>query len=169
MQEKSQCILRKAELNDLEQINEIYNWAVTNTVATFDLNERSRDGALSWFNVHLDPYYPIFVVERGQKIVGWGSLSPFHTRPAYRQSGEFSIYVASEYQGQGIGDALLKKCCEEAEFLGYHTLLGLITATNIASLSLAKKYGFTEAGRFREVGKKFGKNLDVVVMQKMLN
>jgi phosphinothricin acetyltransferase len=169
MQEKSQCILRKAELSDLERINEIYNWAVMNTVATFDLNERSREGAQSWFNVHLDPYYPIFVVESRQKIVGWGSLSPFHTRPAYRQSGEFSIYVAPEYHGQGIGDTLLKKCCEEAELLGYHTLLGLITATNIASLSLAEKYGFTEAGRFREVGKKFGKNLDVVVMQKMLN
>jgi phosphinothricin acetyltransferase len=63
----------------------------------------------------------------------------------------------------------MKKCCEEAEMLGYHTLLGLITATNLSSLSLAKKYEFIEVGRFREVGKKFDQNLDVVVMQKMLN
>lgn len=160
-------ILRKAQAKDLGRMNEIYNWAVLHSVATFDLAERTEEDARQWFQSHQKAYYPLYVVEIKGEISGWGSLSPFHTRPAYEQSGEFSIYVAPEWKGQRIGDALLQKLCLEAERLGYHTLLGLITATNEASLCLAKKHGFLESGRYREVGRKFGQRLDVVVMQKI--
>lgn len=161
--------LRKADLNDLERINEIYNWAIINTVATFDLDKRSLQAARNWFDSHQDPYYPLYVVECQGLVTGWGSLSPFHTKPAYKQSGEFSIYIAPEWTGRSMGNALLKALCGEAKTLGYHTLLGLITATNVQSLSLAKKHGFFEVGKYREVGKKFGQCLDVIVMQKVFD
>ncbi|AGA69543.1 sortase-like acyltransferase [Desulfitobacterium dichloroeliminans LMG P-21439] len=160
--------LRKATHEDLVQINEIYNWAVLNTVATFDLEERSLERAERWFESHLDPYYPLFVVENQRGVTGWGSLSPFHTRPAYKESGEFSIYIAPEWSGKSMGDALLETLCKEARKLGYHTLLGLITATNEKSLNLALKHGFFETGKYREVGKKFEQCLDVIVMQRIL-
>lgn len=159
--------LRIAQADDLGRINEIYNWAVLHSVATFDLVERTEDEAMRWFQSHQKAYYPLYVIEIKGEITGWGSLSPFHTRPAYEQSGEFSIYVAPEWKRRRIGDALLQKLCVEAERLGYHTLLGLITATNEASLCLTIKHGFFEAGRYREVGRKFGQRLDVVVMQKI--
>ena len=161
-------ILRKSVAGDLERMNGIYNWSVLHSVATFDLVERTEEEAKRWFHLHQDPYYPLYVVEKKGQITGWGSLSPFHTRPAYKQSGEFSIYIAPEWKGNRMGDALLQKLCSEAERLGYHTLLGLITATNEASLCLAKKHGFLEAGRYREVGRKFEQLLDVVVVQKLL-
>ncbi len=162
-------ILRKSVASDLERLNEIYNWSVLHSVATFDLVERTEEEAKRWFHSHQDPYYPLYVVEKQGQIMGWGSLSPFHTRPAYKQSGEFSIYIAPEWKGKRMGDALLQKLCAEAEQLGYHTLLGLITATNEASLCLSKKHGFLEAGRYREVGRKFEQLLDVVVVQKLLS
>jgi phosphinothricin acetyltransferase len=161
--------LRKAVINDLEKINEIYNWAVLHSVATFDLVERSKEDAERWFQSHLAPYYPLYVVDCQGEILGWGSLSPFHPRPAYKESGEFSIYVDSKWKGQGVGDMLLRALCQNAEDLGYHTLLGLITASNKASLRLAQKYGFLEVGRYREVGFKFGERLDVVVVQRLFS
>ncbi|MEL1135855.1 N-acetyltransferase family protein [Desulfitobacterium sp. THU1] len=160
--------LRKATHEDLGRINEIYNWAVLNTVATFDLEERTLERSEPWFASHLDPYYPLFVVENQSGVTGWGSLSPFRTKPAYKESGEFSIYIAPEWLGKSMGDALLKALCEEAGKLGYHTLLGLITASNEKSLNLAVKHGFYEVGRYREVGKKFGQYLDVITMQRIL-
>ncbi|HVJ50359.1 GNAT family N-acetyltransferase [Desulfitobacterium sp.] len=160
-------LIRKADSLDLKRITEIYNWAVQNTVATFDLVNRTEEKANQWFFTHQDPYYPLVVAEKNGKILGWGSISPFHPRPAYKSSGEFSIYIASEFQGLGIGKKLLETLCQIAQQLGYHTLLGLITGTNKASLALAGKLGFQETGRYREIGQKFGEILDVVVVQRI--
>lgn len=160
-------LLRKAIYGDLKRINEIYNWAVLNTVATFDLEERSFESAEKWFNIHQDPYYPVYVIEAQGEVRGWGSISPFHPRPAYKKSGEFSIYIDPDWTGKSMGDALLKYICQEAAVLGYHTLLGLITASNEKSLSLARKHHFIETGRYKEVGMKFGQYLDVIVVQRI--
>ncbi|AHF06729.1 GNAT family N-acetyltransferase [Desulfitobacterium metallireducens] len=159
--------IRIANNLDLKQITEIYNWAVENTVATFDLENRTEEKANEWFLVHQNSYYPLVVAEKEGKILGWASISPFHPRPAYKASGEFSIYIAPRSQGLGIGKRLLEALCQMAEQLGYHTLLGLITGTNEVSLALAGKLGFEETGRYREVGQKFGQVLDVVVVQKV--
>jgi len=162
-----QPIIRLACANDLQAVTAIYNWAVTRTVATFDLEERSPEAAWEWFQVHQDPFYPLYVVENNGKVSGWGSLSPFHPRPAYRLTGEFSIYLHPDRQGRGLGTLLLERLCWAAADIGYHSLIGLITASNCASLRLAAKCGFVEVGRYREVGRKFGQWLDVIAVQKM--
>ena len=159
--------IRLARQEDLARLNSIYNWAVEHTVATFDLEPRSWDQALAWYNLHQDPYYPLCVLETKAEIAGWGSISPFHPRPAYRRSGEFSVYVAPDFQHKGFGNILLGWLCREAEKLGYHTLLGLITASNKASLQLAAKHGFAQVGYYREVGCKFGSWQDVIVVQRL--
>jgi phosphinothricin acetyltransferase len=159
--------IRKANEMDITQVNEIYNWAVENNVATFDLENRTGEKAKQWFLSHQNPYYPLLVAEKDGKVLGWASISPFHPRPAYKSSGEFSIYIAPESQGQGVGKKLLEYLCQLAEQLGYHTLLGLITGTNLVSLALADKHGFKETGRYCEVGEKFGQILDVVVVQRI--
>lgn len=159
--------IRVANENDLKKITEIYNWAVQNTVATFDLENRTEEKAKEWFMFHQDPYYPLFVAEMNHEIIGWASISPFHPRPAYKASGEFSIYIAPEFHGHGLGKEFLAILCERAQQLGYHTLLGLITGINTPSLAVAEKLGFKEVGRYQEVGQKFGNILDVVVVQKI--
>lgn len=161
--------IRKAEKEDLERLREIYNWAVLHSVATFDLEERNVKQNEQWFTEHQQSMYPLYVaVDRGT-IVGWGSISPFHPRPAYRPTGEFSIYLAPEFQGKGVGDLILKYLCNCAATLEYHSLIGLITGTNLASLKLAEKNGFMRVGHYREVGIKFGQWLDVITVQKMIN
>ncbi|AFM42021.1 sortase-like acyltransferase [Desulfosporosinus acidiphilus SJ4] len=159
--------IRIAESHDLEQIREIYNWAVKNTVATFDLEERTIEQNIKWFNEH-HTRYPLYVAIDQETVTGWGSISPFHPRPAYRPTGEFSIYIAPNFQGKGIGDVLLKHLCSCAKTLEYHSLIGLITGTNKASLKLAERNGFVQVGHYREVGIKFGEWLDVVAVQKMI-
>lgn len=160
--------VRYAVKEDLASINEIYNWAVLNTTATFDLEARSVAEAERWFNSHQDARYPLIVLEIDGQVVGWGSLSPYHPRPAYRFTGEFSVYLAPEFRGQGLGSELLAFLCREAVTLGYHSLIGLITADNRASLRLAAKFGFTPAGHYQEVGYKFAQWLDLVTVQKIL-
>lgn len=159
--------IRPAHRGDLERITQIYNWAVQNSVATFDLDNRTNEQALQWYIIHQDSYYPLYAAEKDGEVVGWASISPFHPRPAYKKSGEFSIYIEPEFQGLGIGKDLLETLCQEAQRLGYHTLLGLITATNAASLAVSAKQGFKETGLYREVGSKFGQLLDVVVVQRI--
>ena len=160
--------IRLAERKDLLRINEIYNWAVLHTVATFDLEARSVEQNKQWFISHQTSFYPLYVVETEKNVIGWGSLSPFHPREAYRLTGEFSIYVAPESHGKGVGNLLLQHLCQCAQILGYHSLIGLITATNTVSLGLAKKHGFLKVGHFHEVGRKFEQWLDVIVVQKNL-
>lgn len=165
----SNAQIRLAVRKDLPQINDIYNWAILNTVATFDLKERSLEQGEEWFISHQSPVYPLYVVDNDGIVFGWGSLSPFHTKPAYRQTGEFSIYLSPEFQGKGAGNLLLQYLCKSAKELGYHTLIGLITSTNLVSLKLAEKNDFARVGYYHEVGQKFGRWLDVVVVQRFFD
>ncbi|WP_088186283.1 GNAT family N-acetyltransferase [Desulfosporosinus sp. FKA] len=160
-------VIRKAEKDDMERMREIYNWAVLNSVATFDLEERSIEQNEHWFKEH-QGRYPLYAAVDQNRVIGWGSISPFHPRAAYRPTGEFSIYIAPEYQGKSVGDMLLKHLCDCAESLDYHSLIGLITGSNTASLRLAEKNGFCQVGHYREVGIKFGQWLDVIAVQKMI-
>lgn len=161
--------IRLAERKDLQRLNDIYNWAVLHTVATFDLEERSVEQNEQWFVFHQTFFYPIYVVETERNLIGWGSLSPFHPKEAYRLTGEFSIYLAPEFQGKGVGNLLLQHLCQCAQMLGYHSLIGLITATNSVSLGLAKKHGFLQVGCLHEVGIKFEQWLDIIVVQKTIH
>ena len=166
MDNEQKYIIKLAEEADLSRLTEIYNWAVLHSVATFDLTIRTEVEAKNWFKLHDDLFYPLYVVQFNGLIAGWGSISPFHPRPAYRQSGEFSIYLDPTFQFRGLGSMLLGHLCDKADQLGYHTLLGLITSVNYPSLRVAEKHGFKKVGHYREVGRKFDQWLDVVVVQK---
>lgn len=120
-----ETVIRLAQKTDLIRINDIYNWAVENTVVTFDLEPRSIIQAEQWYSLYQEHLYPHYVMTVGEEIAGWGSLSPFHPRPAYQWSGEFSIYVAPEFQKRGLGDLLLGHLCSVVSQKGYHSLLGL--------------------------------------------
>ncbi|NLT95364.1 MAG: N-acetyltransferase [Clostridia bacterium] len=161
-------IIRKANLRDLEAITKIYNYAVLNLTATFDEEPKDWEERKEWFSSHQDPRYPLIVAEEKGDIVGWGSISPFRPRKAYRFSGETSVYVRNDMYGKGIGTLLLQELVRLARESGLHTLLAIIVDDNEASIKLHSKFGFETVGRFKEVGYKFGKWLNVVIMQKML-
>jgi L-amino acid N-acyltransferase YncA len=101
-------------------------------------------------------------------VVGWGSLSPYHSRCAYRHTVEISVYVHHDLHRQGIGSVILKDLIDRAGKLGYHAIIAAIDGSQTASVALHRNYGFTEVGHFREVGFKFDTWLDVVYLELML-
>ncbi|MDK2824377.1 MAG: L-amino acid N-acyltransferase [Clostridia bacterium] len=161
-------IIRKAELKDLQAITDIYNHAILNLTATFDEEIKSLEERKEWYFAHQGSRYPLIVAELNAEIVGWGSISPFRPRAGYRFTGETSIYVRTDRQGHKIGTLLLKELIDMACASGLHTLMGIIVDDNLPSIKLHAKFGFEIVGRFKEAGYKFGRWLDVIIMQKML-
>jgi phosphinothricin acetyltransferase len=156
--------IRAARESDLEAILDIYNDAVANTTATFDLEPRSRETQADWLAEHAPPY-PAIVWEEQGRVLGWASISPFRTRPAYRFAGEASVYVRKEARRRGLGEALLREIIALGVENGFHTLVGGITEENEASCRLAEKIGFHRVGLLEEVGFKFDRWLSVAFYQ----
>jgi len=165
---KKSLVMRKAELSDLDAITEIYNEAILTTTATFDTEPKSASERLQWFQSH-DNKHPIWVAVLDGKVVGWISLSKWSDRPAYNDTGETSFYVKSEYQGRGIGTELMQTMIKEAQQLQYHTIIARIAGESDVSLHIHENFNFAQIGILKEVGRKFGKLLDVHILQKMLD
>lgn len=156
--------IRAARGSDLATILDIYNDAVVTTTATFDTVPRSIEGQVAWLEEHGHPY-PVIVWEEDGRVLGWGSLSPYHTRPAYRFTAEASVYVDKDARRRGVGEALLRELVALGTGKGFHTLLDRIAEGNEASMRLAEKTGFRRTGTLEEVGSKFGRWLDVATYQ----
>jgi L-amino acid N-acyltransferase len=156
--------IREARTSDLGEILAIYNHAVMNTTATFDVAPRSAEAQEAWFLEHVPPH-PAIVWEEEGRILGWASISPYATRCAYRFAGEASVYVAPDAHRRGIGEALLRDIVALGAANGLHTLVGLVTEENAASRRLAEKVGFRRVGTLEEVGYKFDRWLNVIVYQ----
>ena len=163
----SDYALREATEADLGAILDIYNDAVLHSTATFDLEPRTWAEQQRWFQEHRPPY-AIFMAAAGDTIFGWGSLSRFRPRPGYRFTAEDSIYVRQDFRGRGIGASLLELLIEAASRGRFHSVMALIDGDNAVSVRLHERLGFRHVGTFREVGFKFGRWLDVVHMQRMV-
>lgn len=161
-------IIRKAELSDLEKITEIYNEAVKHTVATFDLEPKTVDEQEIWFKKH-GLKNPILVAELDGDIVGWASLSKYDEKPAYSNTVELSLYVKKKSQGKGVGKKLMEKIIDEGRKAGVHVIVSRVTEGNEISIKLHERFGFKHVGVLEQVGFKFGRYLDVHVMEKILD
>lgn len=156
--------IRSATLQDLGAITEIYNDAILKTIATFDTEPKTDAEQKSWFEGH-GSRYPILVAEEDNRIVAWASLSQWSDRCAYSDTAEASLYVREEYRGRGIGRKLNEAIIRAGKKAGLHTLIGRIAGGNDASLHLAESVGYKHIGVMRECGRKFGKLLDVHLVQ----
>ena len=159
-------IIRKAKIDDLKDIINIYNEAIQKTVATFDTELKTLEQKKIWFIEH-GKNNPIIVAEKEGIIFGWAALSKYSTRCAYSNTAEISLYVREEYQGKGIGRKLMDEIIQEGEKTNIHTVLARITEGNEVSVNLHKSVGFAHIGTMKEVGQKFGRLLDVHLMQKI--
>jgi L-amino acid N-acyltransferase YncA len=160
--------IRNAELSDLDAITDIYNEAILTSTATFDTDPKSTSERLEWFNSH-GGRHPIMVAALDGKVVGWASLSRWSERSAYDDTGETSFYVKAEHRGKGIGRKLKQAIIDEARRLRFHTLIARVASESNESLHLNESLGFVHIGTMKEVGWKFGRLLDVHILQKMLD
>ena len=158
--------IREAKLPDLGAITEIYNEAILKTVSTFDTQTKTLEEQKSWFAEH-GSKYPLIVAEQDSHVVGWASLSMWSDRCAYADTAESSLYVKEEYQGEGIGRKLLEAIIQAGQKAGLHNVVARITEGNEVSIHLCESVGFEHIGVMKEVGRKFGKLLDVNLMQKI--
>lgn len=159
--------LRLAEAGDAEALRAIYNAEVTGSTVTFDLVPRSHEEQLAWIAEHRGTHPAVVAVEDGA-VAGFGSLSPFRERPAYATTVEDSVYVDTAFRGRGVGRALLEELVRMATAQGFHTVIGRISGDNAASIALHERVGFALIGVEKEVGRKFGRWIDVTIMQRML-
>ncbi len=159
---------RLARLEDAEAIRQIYNLEVSTSTVTFDLVPRTLDDQITWLEARSGAHVVIVAEDDDDEVVGFASLSPFRERPAYNSTVESSVYVRSDQRGRGVGALLIGELVGLAAQHGFHTAIARIVGGHEASIGLHRGAGFTEVGVEREVGRKFGTWLDVVVMQRML-
>ena len=160
-------LIRDATFADLDAINAIYNHEVLHGTATWDYEPWPIERRREWFAAR-DATTPTLVTEADGRVVGYAFLSEFRPRPGYRHTREDSVYVLESMRGQRVGDALLAALVERARVLGVHCVIGIIEATNAASIRLHLNHGFDDAGTMREVGRKFGRWLDITTVQLVL-
>jgi len=159
--------VRLAGPGDAEGIRHIYNLEVTESTVTFDLVPRSLAEQLQWLEDH-SGVHPAVVAVDGDEVLGFASLSPYRGRPAYSTTVEDSIYVARDHQRRGIGRVLLAEAVRLAAGHGFHAVMGRIVGGHEPSIALHRQCGFEQVGVEREIGRKFGKWLDVVLMEMLL-
>ncbi|EAZ93052.1 GNAT family N-acetyltransferase [Crocosphaera chwakensis] len=156
--------IRLAELEDLEDIVEIYNSSIPSRIATGDLQKITVESRLKWFQERDSKHYPIWVIENDNKVIGWISLQHFYGRPAYKSTAEISLYIAQSHRSKGIGKKLLEYVIQESPKLELTTLLGFIFAHNQPSLNLFKKYNFQQWGYLPKVAQLDNIERDLIIM-----
>jgi phosphinothricin acetyltransferase len=160
--------VRDALDSDLPAIVRIYNHAIVNTVATFDLApymvEKRRDWVAQFGGEH-----PLLVCEtEGGAVVGFAYYLPYRSKAAYARTKETTIYIDPAYHRRGIGGILYAELIERARRAGVHVLIAILGGKNEPSEALHKKFGFELVGREREVGYKSGGWVDSYIYQKIL-
>lgn len=153
--------VRPATLADAGQVAAIYNFYISASYATFELDSVSDEEMSSRMNKTLRGGYPFLVVENEGRIVAYAYAHSFRPRAAYRHSVEVSVYVNDGFEGRGIGKMLYDKLFPEIFNGDYHAIIAGISLPNDASVRLHEKYGFEKVAHFREVGFKFGRWIDV--------
>ena len=159
--------MRLAANVDLVAINDIYNHYVLHSTCTYQEEPETMEQRHKWFDAHGERH-PVTVAVMDDRIVGWGSLSPFHARSAYRNTVENSVYVHHEMHRRGIGSMILQDLIERARVIGHHTIIAGIDGEQTASLALHARFGFEKVAHLKQLGFKFGRWLDVIYMQLML-
>ncbi len=156
--------IRDARSSDVPEIVDIYNESVVSSTATFDTTPKTIEDYTAWFIAH-DLRHPVIVAEEHGAVTGWAALSRYSDRAAYDGTAEASLYVRRSCWNRGVGGSLFSVVVDRGRRAGLHTIISRIAEGNDVSIALHVSLGFTTVGVMREVGEKFGRLLDVTVMQ----
>ena len=154
---------RKATLEDLPKIVEIYNQIIPSRLATADLTPITVDERKEWFAA-FDENHPIWVIERQNEVLGWVALEHFYGRPAYHHTSEIAIYLDQQLRKQGVGTKTMEFIIAQLPNLAVDTIVAYIFGHNIPSLKLFKSFGFTQWGLLPQVAELDGIKRDLVIL-----
>lgn len=158
-------IARVAAPPDAGDIVRIYNEGIEDRVATFETQPRTADDIAGWFSTR----YPVVVVEDSGGIVGFAATSTYRPRACYDGIAEYSVYVARNARGRGVGRIAMLALFAAAREQGFWKLVSRIFPENTSSLRLMKSLGFREVGTYQRHGKLDGQWRDVVIVEKLLD
>jgi L-amino acid N-acyltransferase YncA len=162
-------LLRPTEPRDLAAITAIYDEAVRYGTASFELEPPDAQEMTRRYETLRAGNYPYVVAEQDGAIAGYAYAGPYRARPAYHWSVEDSIYIAPQWQRRGVGRLLLGRLIGETEAGGFRQMIAVIgDSANAGSIELHRAAGFRMVGTFDNVGFKFGRWLDSVLMQRPL-
>lgn len=161
-------IVRDAGGGDVPAITAITNHAIVSTTANWNVTPVTLTQRAAWLEDRRRAGLPVVVVERAGRVIGFGSFGPFRPFEGYLHTVEHGLYVDPAAHRSGAGTALLAALVDQAAARGVHVMVGAIEAGNAASLALHERFGFVRVGLMPEVGRKFDRWLDLVLMQKTL-
>jgi phosphinothricin acetyltransferase len=157
--------IRPATQDDLVEILRIYNYAVEHTTAVFEYRLHTIEMRREWFRAKQAASLPVLVADEAGAVRGFATYGPFRAWPAYKYSVENSVYVDPAVHRRGIGSSLVGAVLDEARARGLHVVMAGITSDNGVSLRLHERLGFKEVAHIPEVGFKFGRWLDLKLLQ----
>ena len=153
-------MIRPVNLNDVEELLEIYNYYVINSIITFDIEPLTLEIFKEKVE-RISKIYPFIVFEENNEILGYAYGSQWRSKPAYNHAVESTVYIKHNTQGKQIGTKLYAELLKQLKQQNFHTVIGGLTLPNDASVRLHKKFGFKEVAHFKQVGYKFNTWLDV--------
>ena len=162
-------LIRPATTADLAAITAIYAHHVLHGTASFETEPPAVEEMARRHAEIVRRGLPYYLAELGGRIVGYAYAAPYRPRPAYRFTVENSVYIHPEWMGRGIGRQLLDAVIRASAEAGCRQMIAIIgDSANTASIRLHESAGFRYVGVLRNVGFKFGRWLDTVMMQKEL-
>jgi phosphinothricin acetyltransferase len=161
--------IREAREADIPVLLTIYNHVILHTTAVYTYEAQTLEARKAWYEDKIKAGYPIYVAEEAGEVIGFSSYGPFRAWPAYKYTIENSVYVAEGQRGKGVGKLLIRPLIESARAKGYHAIIAGIDASNDASIRLHASFGFLHVANFKQVGYKFGRWLDLVFMEILLD
>ena len=160
--------VRPAMEPDLPGILAITNHAILHGTALWTITPLTLQERRSWMQERLADGFPVLVAEQAGQVVGFGSYGKFRPHEGYARTVEHSLYVRHDAWGRGIGRTLLTALVASATQAGKHVMIGGIEAGNNASIALHERAGFARSALLLQVGRKFDRWLDLLLMQKHL-
>jgi len=158
-----------AEEAHLPGVVAIFNHAVRETFSIWSETETTLELRRDWMRARKAAGFPILVaLDEAGNVLGYGSFGVFRDFPGYARTVEHSVYIAPAAQRRGIGRAILSELVARAKAKGLEAMVGGIDSANAASIALHEQAGFEVQGVLKDVGRKFGKRLDLVFMVKAL-
>lgn len=161
--------IRRATEADVPALVRIYNDLGVATTASYDLEPLSAEERRHWLADHDAHNWPVLVAVLDGEVVGYASYGRFRDKPGYDFTVEHSVYVLPRAQRSGVGRALMTELIRYARRQGLHAMVGVIDADNAISLAFHESLGFANEGVLHQVGRKFGRWLDVAIVVRVLD
>ncbi|MCP2318251.1 phosphinothricin acetyltransferase [Nocardia amikacinitolerans] len=166
MDTRNATIIRDAREGDLSAILDIHNANIATSTAIWDIDEVGIDERQSWFRSRVEAGMPVLVAEVDGEVAGYASYGQWRPKVGYRYSVENSVYIADRFQRRGLASALLTELIDRAATSGrVHAMIAAIESSNTGSIALHERFGFVVVGQLPEVGHKFGRWMDLTLMQ----